>query len=148
MADPYEKVREALSDIDLDDLQQRLKEIHTRIYEIDRQVNELNKEKQRLHDIERHYKGIHNLAKYAPLPDDTPEESSEKLKDLTIVEACKVVLEDASGPLHLTEIVNRVKKGGYGFRTDNPTASVESTIQRESDLFEKVGPRTYKVKKK
>ncbi len=147
MTDPYDSLYDALDAIDFEDLEQRLKGYDQRLREIETEINQLEKEKQEIHKMKGHFSGIHHMLQNQMFPKKRDVSLDGRLKDKTIVEACKIVLSIAQRPLHLNEVVAGLKAGGYEFRTDSPKNSVESSIQREPDVFEKVGPRTYRLKK-
>ncbi len=70
-----------------------------------------------------------------------------KKKRTTIKELIIDILKKNKGPLHYREITNRLKRRGYKFHRKEPERSVYITINRHLDIFKKVKPATYDLKK-
>jgi hypothetical protein len=62
--------------------------------------------------------------------------------DRTIPQAATMILREASGPLHVNEIYNRLIEGGFSFTGHNPTISIAVSLNRNS-RFRKVAPGTF-----
>lgn len=57
----------------------------------------------------------------------------------TISHAAAVILREEGGPLHVDEIYNRLRKGGFQFKGNNPAISIAVSLNR-SRRFRKVAP--------
>ncbi len=70
------------------------------------------------------------------------EVSSNRFLDRTIPQATTLLLREASEPLHVNEIYNRLLEGGFNFTGHNPTISIAVSLNRNS-RFRKVAPGTF-----
>jgi len=96
----------------------------------------------------------HDLAKnaYAPRPGaprhhiptvrSDIEIKSTRFMDRTIPQATTMLLREASEPLHVNEIYNRLLEGGFNFTGHNPTISIAVSLNRNG-RFRKVAPGTF-----
>lgn len=76
-----------------------------------------------------------------PVRDDV-EATSDRFFDRTIPQAASMLLREASGPLHVNEIYNRLLEGGFQFTGQNPTISIAVSLNRNR-RFRKVAPGTF-----
>ncbi|MBX3292865.1 MAG: hypothetical protein KF881_08245 [Acidobacteria bacterium] len=67
---------------------------------------------------------------------------SNRFADLTITQACKLLLREAGGPLHVNELYNLLIAGGMRFKGNNPTISIAVSLNRNRQ-FRKVDPGTF-----
>jgi hypothetical protein len=67
---------------------------------------------------------------------------SNRFSDLTITQACKILLREAAGPLHVNELYNLLIAGGFKFKGHNPTISIAVSLSRNKN-FRKVDPGTF-----
>ncbi|MGH9945342.1 MAG: hypothetical protein ACRD9R_23570 [Pyrinomonadaceae bacterium] len=67
---------------------------------------------------------------------------SDRFLDRTIPQATTVILREATGPLHVNEIYNRLVEGGFQFTGHNPTISIAVSLNRNR-RFRKVAPGTF-----
>lgn len=70
------------------------------------------------------------------------EVRNNRFYDRTIPQATTLLLREASEPLHVNEIYNRLLEGGFNFTGHNPTISIAVSLNRNS-RFRKVAPGTF-----
>jgi len=70
------------------------------------------------------------------------EPKSNRFADRTITQACTLLLRDASSPLHVAELYNLLREGGFEFKGNNPTISIAVSLNRNR-RFRKVAPGTF-----
>lgn len=70
------------------------------------------------------------------------EVKSNRFFDRTIPQATAILLREATGPLHVNEIFNRLMEGGFQFTGQNPTISIAVSLNR-NNRFRKVAPGTF-----
>ncbi|MBA4122980.1 MAG: hypothetical protein H0X72_11025 [Acidobacteria bacterium] len=70
------------------------------------------------------------------------EPKSNRFVDRTITQACTLLLRDASSPLHVNELYNLLREGGFEFKGNNPTISIAVSLNRNR-RFRKVAPGTF-----
>lgn len=70
------------------------------------------------------------------------EPTSDRFFDRTIPQATSMLLREESGPLHVNEIYNRLREGGFNFNGQNPTISIAVSLNRNR-RFRKVAPGTF-----
>lgn len=70
------------------------------------------------------------------------EIKSDRFMDRTIPQAATMLLREASEPLHVNEIYNRLLEGGFNFTGHNPTISIAVSLNRNG-RFRKVAPGTF-----
>ncbi|MBA3767706.1 MAG: hypothetical protein H0W99_12110 [Acidobacteria bacterium] len=70
------------------------------------------------------------------------EVKSDRFIDRTIPQATTMLLREASEPLHVNEIYNRLLEGGFNFTGHNPTISIAVSLNRNG-RFRKVAPGTF-----
>ena len=70
------------------------------------------------------------------------EPKSNRFTDRTITQACTLLLRDASSPLHVNELYNLLREGGFEFKGNNPTISIAVSLNRNR-RFCKVAPGTF-----
>ncbi|MEZ5306906.1 MAG: hypothetical protein R2684_07150 [Pyrinomonadaceae bacterium] len=67
---------------------------------------------------------------------------SQRFSDLTIPQACTLLLRESGKALHVNELYNFLVAGGYEFSGSNPTISVAVSLARNR-RFRKVAPSTF-----
>lgn len=72
------------------------------------------------------------------------EPVSNRFSDLTITQACRILLREAGGPLHVNELYNLLIAGGFRFKGQNPTISIAVSLSRNKN-FKKVDPGTFEL---
>jgi hypothetical protein len=70
------------------------------------------------------------------------EPKSNRFVDRTITQACTLLLRDASSPLHVDELYNLLREGGFEFKGNNPKISIAVSLNRNR-RFCKVAPGTF-----
>ena len=70
------------------------------------------------------------------------EPKNNRFADRTITQACTLLLRDASSPLHVNELYNLLREGGFEFKGNNPTISIAVSLNRNR-RFCKVAPGTF-----
>ncbi len=70
------------------------------------------------------------------------EAKDSRFFDRTIPQATAMMLREAGGPLHVNEIYNRLKEGGFQFTGQHPTISIAVSLNRNR-RFRKVAPGTF-----
>ncbi len=70
------------------------------------------------------------------------EPKNNRFADRTITQACTLLLRDASVPLHVNELYNLLREGGFEFKGNNPTISIAVSLNRNR-RFCKVAPGTF-----
>ncbi len=78
----------------------------------------------------------------APALKQDIEVKSDRFIDRTIPQATSVLLREAAEPLHVNEIYNRLREGGFNFTGHNPTISIAVSLNRNG-RFRKVAPGTF-----
>lgn len=67
---------------------------------------------------------------------------SDRFADRTITQACSILFKEASKPLHVNELYQRLLDGGFQFTGNNPTISIAVSLNRNR-RFRKVAPGTF-----
>jgi len=67
---------------------------------------------------------------------------SQRFADLTITQACTLLLRESGHPLHVNELYNLLVAGGMNFKGNNPTISIAVSLNRNR-RFRKVDPGTF-----
>ena len=67
---------------------------------------------------------------------------SQRFSDLTITQACTLLLRESGHPLHVNELYNLLVAGGMNFKGNNPTISIAVSLNRNR-RFRKVDPGTF-----
>jgi hypothetical protein len=70
------------------------------------------------------------------------EAVSDRFIDRTIPQAVTLLLREEGAPLHVNEIFNRLKEGGFRFNGQNPTISIAVSLNRNG-RFRKIAPGTF-----
>lgn len=70
------------------------------------------------------------------------ETDSDRFLDRTIPQATALLLREAGAPLHVNELYNRLREGGFQFTGQNPTISIAVSLNRNR-RFRKVAPGTF-----
>jgi hypothetical protein len=70
------------------------------------------------------------------------ETLTNRFADRTITQATTILLREARAPLHVNEIYQRLRQGGFRFTGENPTISVAVSLNRNG-RFRKVAPGTF-----
>ncbi|PYS94189.1 MAG: hypothetical protein DMF64_02490 [Acidobacteria bacterium] len=70
------------------------------------------------------------------------EIKDDRFYDRTIPQATSMILREAGVPLHVNEIYNRLKEGGFQFTGQHPTISIAVSLNRNR-RFRKVAPGTF-----
>lgn len=80
----------------------------------------------------------------APIPQvrSNVEAVSDRFLDRTIPQAVTLLLREEGAPLHVNEIYNRLKEGGFKFTGQNPTISIAVSLNRNG-RFRKIAPGTF-----
>jgi len=62
-------------------------------------------------------------------------------------EAAKIIISDKQSAMHVKELVEEIEaKRLFKFGAKNPASVVTGTLNKQPDMFEKVGPGTYRLK--
>jgi hypothetical protein len=79
-----------------------------------------------------------------PIPSvrNNVETLSDRFMDRTIPQAVTMLLREEGAPLHVNEILNRLKEGGFKFTGQNPTISIAVSLNRNG-RFRKAAPGTF-----
>jgi hypothetical protein len=79
-----------------------------------------------------------------PIPSvrNNVETLSDRFIDRTIPQAVTMLLREEGAPLHVNEIFNRLKEGGFNFTGQNPTISIAVSLNRNG-RFRKMAPGTF-----
>jgi hypothetical protein len=79
-----------------------------------------------------------------PIPSvrNNVEALSDRFIDRTIPQAVTMLLREEGAPLHVNEIFNRLKEGGFKFTGQNPTISIAVSLNRNG-RFRKAAPGTF-----
>lgn len=70
------------------------------------------------------------------------EAVSHRFSDLTITQACTLLLREYGKAMHVNELYNLLVSGGMGFKGNNPTISIAVSLNRNR-RFCKVAPGTF-----
>ncbi|HKX27400.1 MAG TPA: hypothetical protein VJ302_06890 [Blastocatellia bacterium] len=70
--------------------------------------------------------------------------SNIRFNDFRIPQAATIVLREANGPLHVTEIYRRLAEGGFEFRGQHQLITLAVSLSR-SKRFRKVAPGTFEL---
>ena len=76
------------------------------------------------------------------LCDNSGEEPHKYFYNETIDQAALLLIQEASRPLHVRELLVRMLEGGMVFKGNNPDISVAVSLSR-NPRFIKVGPATF-----
>ena len=96
------------------------------------------------HDLAKNTYAPRNAAPRHHIPNVRTdiEIKSNRFMDRTIPQATTMLLREASEPLHVNEIYNRLLEGGFNFTGHNPTISIAVSLNRNG-RFRKVAPGTF-----
>jgi hypothetical protein len=72
----------------------------------------------------------------------TEKSSNVRFTDFRIPQAASIVLREAQGPLHVSEIYRRLADGGFEFRGQHQLITLAVSLSR-SKRFRKVAPGTF-----
>jgi len=78
----------------------------------------------------------------SPINSNSYEPKNNRFADRTITQACTLLLRDASTPLHVAELYNLLREGGFQFKGNNPQISIAVSLNRNR-RFCKVAPGTF-----
>lgn len=70
--------------------------------------------------------------------------SNVRFNDFRIPQAATIVLREASGPLHVSEIYRRMAAGGFEFRGQHQLITLAVSLSR-SKRFRKIAPGTFEL---
>jgi hypothetical protein len=70
--------------------------------------------------------------------------SNVRFNDFRIPQAATIVLREAQGPLHVSEIYRRMAEGGFEFRGQHQLITLAVSLSR-SKRFRKVAPGTFEI---
>jgi hypothetical protein len=70
--------------------------------------------------------------------------SNVRFNDFRIPQAATIVLREANGPLHVSEIYRRMAEGGFEFRGQHQLITLAVSLSR-SKRFRKVAPGTFEL---
>ncbi|MEJ7615927.1 MAG: hypothetical protein WKF30_02880 [Pyrinomonadaceae bacterium] len=84
----------------------------------------------------------HHSAPGQTLQQTNVQPIGDRFLDRTIPQAATMLLREAGGPLHVNEILARLKEGGFLFTGHNPTISIAVSLNRNR-RFRKVAPGTF-----
>lgn len=70
--------------------------------------------------------------------------SNVRFNDFRIPQAATIVLREASGPLHVSEIYRRMAAGGFEFRGQHQLITLAVSLSR-SKRFRKIAPGTFEI---
>ena len=65
----------------------------------------------------------------------------------TISDAVREILTESNKPMHVRELIAGLKKRGFSLSDKNPASSVSLSLKRKSDVFRKVAPNTYDLRR-
>jgi hypothetical protein len=74
----------------------------------------------------------------------TEQASNVRFNDFRIPQAATIILREANGPLHVSEIYRRMADGGYEFRGQHQLITLAVSLSR-SKRFRKVAPGTFEL---
>ncbi|MDX2029567.1 MAG: hypothetical protein SF339_02790 [Blastocatellia bacterium] len=72
------------------------------------------------------------------------KKSNVRFNDFRIPQAATIVLREAQGPLHVSEIYRRMAEGGFEFRGQHQLITLAVSLSR-SKRFRKVAPGTFEL---
>lgn len=70
------------------------------------------------------------------------DQQNDRFLDRTIPQATTIILREEGRPLHVNEIYNRLREGGFQFTGHHPTISIAVSLNRNG-RFRKVAPGTF-----
>ncbi len=76
--------------------------------------------------------------------EQSEQSSNVRFNDFRIPQAATIVLREASGPLHVSEIYRRMADGGFEFRGQHQLITLAVSLSR-SKRFRKVAPGTFEL---
>lgn len=74
--------------------------------------------------------------------EQSEKSSNVRFTDFRIPQAATIVLREANGPLHVSEIYRRMAQGGFEFRGQHQLITLAVSLSR-SKRFQKVSPGTF-----
>jgi len=83
-----------------------------------------------------------NQSRNIPSINSTSTPLTARFSDRTITQSCTLLLRESDGPLHVNELYNLLRTGGFVFKGSNPTISVAVSLSRNK-RFRKIGPGTF-----
>ncbi len=85
---------------------------------------------------------VNNMAEEELAAEDLLEAQSDRFTERTIPQATAALLREAGGPLHVNDIYQHLREGGFTFSGHNPTISIAVSLNRNR-RFRKVAPGTF-----
>lgn len=85
-----------------------------------------------------------NQSRGIPSINSESEPLTARFSDRTITQSCTLLLRESDGPLHVNELYNLLRAGGFVFKGSNPTISVAVSLSRNK-RFRKTGPGTFEL---
>ena len=85
---------------------------------------------------------VNNRAEEELAAEDLLEAQSDRFTERTIPQATAALLREAGGPLHVNDIYQHLREGGFTFSGHNPTISIAVSLNRNR-RFRKVAPGTF-----
>lgn len=76
--------------------------------------------------------------------EQSEKSSNVRFTDFRIPQAATIVLREADGPLHVSEIYRRMAEGGFEFRGQHQLITLAVSLSR-SKRFRKVAPGTFEL---
>ena len=95
------------------------------------------------HDVASLRTGAEIEAEVAKVRQDE-KSSNVRFNDFRIPQAATIVLREAQGPLHVSEIYRRMSEGGFEFRGQHQLITLAVSLSR-SKRFRKVAPGTFEL---
>lgn len=83
-----------------------------------------------------------NNSRNVPSIGQNIEPISHRFSELTITQACTLLLRESNNALHVNELYNLLVSGGFEFKGNNPTISIAVSLNRNR-RFRKVAPGTF-----
>ena len=68
-----------------------------------------------------------------------------KFLSKTLAEAIYETMRE-NAEMHAEDVLNKIKEGGAVIRAQRPILTVTSILSRNKDIYERVGPNTYRLK--
>lgn len=149
MAEDKNKVLEVIQSLNIDEFVKEKQDLQKRKHDNAQMSEYLAKERL---EIDRRLMVVNSIisAHNAMTPSAVvrllQSNPDKQYQDLNILDAVTQILNKFKEPLHINTIVQVLRHGGMEFRAEDPTDSVEVTIKKETDIFERTAPRTYKLK--
>lgn len=69
-----------------------------------------------------------------------------RFADMSLKAAVHMIIEEAEQPLHVDEVLRRLRAGGARLKAKKPKLSVAATLHRDKETYTRVAPNTFALR--